>query len=154
MDFFQPTAYLCLLGCSMGEKAAWRSGTSSAKPSMKVQQQVNKSFPFCQGPNWGKGKWKLTKYMCFHQLCLSFQSKTQKCKRLWDDIQMEDWWWACYCICILHSGAEPILSYRLLMLMLWETLSVNQKLTNKLWALKCWLFAIFIFISFILSLWE
>lgn len=74
MDFFQPMAYLCLLGCSMGEKAAWRSGTSSAKPSMKAQQQVNKSFPSCQGPNWGKGKkWKLTKYRCFHQPCLSFQ---------------------------------------------------------------------------------
>lgn len=78
MDSFQPMAYLCLLGCFMGEKAAWRRGTSSAKPSMKVQQQVNKSFPSCQGPNWGKGKWKLTKYMCFHQLCLSSQEKNPK----------------------------------------------------------------------------
>lgn len=51
--FFQPMAYLCLLVCFMGEKAAWRSRTSSVKPSMKIQQQVNKSFPSCQGPNWG-----------------------------------------------------------------------------------------------------
>lgn len=54
MDFFQPMAYLCLLGCFMGDKAAWRSGTSHAKPSMKVHQQVNKFAPSCQGPNWGK----------------------------------------------------------------------------------------------------
>lgn len=45
----------------------------AAVPRMQVQQQANKSFPSCQGPKWGRGKRRLTKYMFSHQSCLLFQ---------------------------------------------------------------------------------
>lgn len=111
----------------------------AAVPRMQVQQQVNKSFPSCQGPKWGRGEEaEINKITCFLTNCVCcFRKKKIKSK----DYNMTSRWktelgHATECASRIQVLNHHCHTNWLLMLIRQEILSVNQSLMNEFLSIK------------------